>query len=54
MLRSGQLVFNALFEVAPEIANTIRGSKDDPFYNNDIIPAFMKRVIELAQLEKIT
>jgi hypothetical protein len=39
--RLGQTMFNVLYEHYPELANNIRGTEADPFYNNQRIGAFM-------------
>lgn len=36
--RLGQAFFNALYEIRPELADSIRATPFDPFYNNDIEP----------------
>lgn len=40
-MRHGQAYFNALYEVNPTIANEIRGTFIDPFYNDSRIERFM-------------
>lgn len=42
--RQGQMAFNALHMYAPDIANRIRTTDADPFYNDDRIPAFFDAV----------
>ena len=37
----GQCYFNALYDVEPELADEIRGTSDDPFYDDGRIPEFM-------------
>jgi hypothetical protein len=44
--RRGQAYFNALYDIAPEIANRIRGTEFDPFHDDSRIVPF------LSQLEK--
>jgi len=46
-LRLGQTYFNVLCDLEPEIANTIRGTEDDPFYDDKKVNAFKKKMIEL-------
>lgn len=46
-LRLGQYLFNLLCECNPDVANQIRGSILDPFYNDDVIPDFLEKVDEL-------
>ncbi len=38
--RAGQNIFNAVWELDPEFADSIRGTSADPFYDNSIIPTF--------------
>jgi hypothetical protein len=38
--RAGQAAFNVVSEINPEIANEVRGTKLDPFHNDDILPLF--------------
>jgi len=38
--RLGQFFFNALYNINPELANEIRGTNDDPFYNDGIFAEF--------------
>jgi len=33
--RTGQCLFNALYEVYPDIADSMRGGREDPFYVNN-------------------
>lgn len=43
-LRKGQVLFNKLHEINPELANSLRGSVVDPFYRDERIPAFLSEV----------
>lgn len=45
--RKGQVLFNALFLLNPEIGNKIRKTREDCFYNDEKIPVFMDKVREL-------
>ena len=36
-LRVGQIYFNKLYDVRPDVANRLRGSKIDPFFKNYVI-----------------
>ena len=38
--RLGQFLFNFLNEYKPDLADTIRGTDDDPFYEDSKIAAF--------------
>lgn len=38
--RFGQSAFNALYDLHPEIANEVRGTENDPFYNDKVMPDF--------------
>ena len=52
VLRYGQCLFNATFDIVPDIANKIRGSSTDPFYVDHIIPKFFTQLEEFL-LEEI-
>jgi hypothetical protein len=39
--RLGQTYFNILARVRPELAESVRGTMNDPFYLDDRIPAFL-------------
>jgi hypothetical protein len=45
--RFGQAYFNALYQVRPEIADTIRGSRLDPFHKN-YVPAETEMFVQEA------
>jgi hypothetical protein len=38
--RYGQWLFNELYDVKPELANSIRGTMVDPFYHDNRTPEF--------------
>lgn len=40
--RKGQTYFNVLTKLHPELAEEVRGSKIDPFYNDERLPEFFK------------
>ena len=44
--RFGQVLFNILSEINPELANEIRGTKNDPFAVDNNIPAFFNFLTE--------
>lgn len=46
-IRKGQKAFNDLYQVDPDIANLIRGTINDPFYNDKRLPDFYKKIEEL-------
>jgi hypothetical protein len=48
-LRAGQKAFNQLASSDPEIAEEIRGTPCDPFYDDSRMPAFCERVAELRR-----
>ena len=48
-LRAGQQAFNDLYERDPRIADAIRGTEDDPFYDDRRLPAFHTRVERLRR-----
>lgn len=44
--RAGQAMFNVLHQLHPELANSIRGTENDPFYRNDKINDFLKAICD--------
>lgn len=50
--RYGQTVFNATYTICPEIADTLRASDIDPFFNDNLVPQFLKEVEKLADETK--
>ena len=44
--RYGQFLFNLLHTLRPDLANQIRGTSNDPFYDNEVIFDFVKWVGE--------
>jgi hypothetical protein len=42
--RYGQSLFNALYEINPEIANKIRGGRFDPFYSDELVQPFFSSI----------
>ena len=40
-LRLGQSLYNTLYKTYPEIADEINSKCVDPFYQDDVIPAFL-------------
>lgn len=42
--REGQAYFNALYIHRPDIADRLRSGPLDPFYNDDMLPAFFNYV----------
>jgi hypothetical protein len=46
-LRAGQLAFNELHRTDPDIANKIRGTMDDPFYDDTRLARFETKVAAL-------
>jgi hypothetical protein len=47
--REGQAWFNALQKHAPDLAEIIRGTKEDPFNDDRAIPAFLKAIFGKAE-----
>ena len=45
-LRCGQNAFNVLSILYPEIANQIRDTRFDPFYNDDRLHVFFTKLIQ--------
>ena len=50
--RIGQKAFNDLYESNPKIADAIRGTEYDPFYDDSRIDKFKAKVAELMGDEK--
>lgn len=46
MLRRGQVMFNVLSEIKPEMARDIMDTDKDPFYDDSKIPEFIKYINE--------
>lgn len=44
-LRRGQARFNALYELYPTVAEAVRGTTADPFYDDGKIPVFEERIL---------
>ena len=49
--RNGQIYFNVLDEMSPELANSFRGGDMDPFYSDDKIPVFLDHLEKLLNTE---
>lgn len=43
-LRKGQVIFNELNAFNPQLANLIRGTSEDPFYQDNRIPDFLNKL----------
>ena len=48
--RIGQTMFNVLYEMFPVLANTIRGTSKDPFYNDDNVEEFLLWLFEQPEM----
>lgn len=46
MLRKGQVMFNVLYEIRQDIAEKVRSTDLDPFYDDNKIPQFIKYISE--------
>lgn len=42
--RLGQNYFNSLFQIAPEIANEVRGTENDCFHHDGLIEKFLNAI----------
>ena len=51
--RAGQALFNVLDDQHTDIANEIRGSVFDPFYDNSVIVAFLEEICDEAATNDI-
>lgn len=45
-LREGQAFFNALFILHPSVANIIRATEYDPFFDDEILQKCMNYIVE--------
>ncbi len=45
-LRKGQMYFNELYEMNPQLADSIRSSSCDPFYDDSRIDKFLNKISE--------
>lgn len=45
--RLGQAAFNFLYEIRPDLADAVRATEFDPFYNDSKLDKFHQRVQEL-------
>ena len=52
ILRYGQCMFNALYEIDEELADSLRGDVCDPFYKDEKCKEFLKE-ITIRFIEKI-
>lgn len=43
-LRYGQQCFNLLYDIDPDVANEIRGTKLDPFYDDNKLSSFFNYI----------
>lgn len=48
-LRLGQWAFTRLFESHPFIADVICGSDCDPFHRDELMPVFLKKVLDFVE-----
>ena len=44
--RKGQAYFNYLYQLHPDVADEIRGTEYDPFYNDSRIEKFLNKISE--------
>lgn len=44
--RHGQATFNAVYELWPNVANSLRGSTFDPFYDDSKVDLFLDSVLD--------
>jgi len=42
--RWGQCIFNATYELYPELADLYRGTVSDCFYRDDLVEEFLKQI----------
>jgi hypothetical protein len=46
-------MFNTLYAVNQDVANEVRGTENDPFYNDKFIPQFLKTILPDTEAEQI-
>jgi len=39
--RLGQVYYNVLADVRPDLGDEVRGTSHDPFYKDEVVPAFL-------------
>jgi len=44
-IRMGQSLFNNLYAINPTLADSIRATNSDPFYNNELIGSFLQATV---------
>ncbi len=52
-MRSGQCMFNTLYQINPVIADSIRGTELDCFYQNKRIKKFLTEICTEEQLGRV-
>lgn len=50
-IRLGQHAFNTLYKYNPDLANKIRGTMSDPFYNDSRLSNFMGEIAGLVSTQ---
>lgn len=45
-LRYGQSMYNNLFDINPKLAENIRNTENDPFYQDSVLPNFFKAILD--------
>ena len=49
-LRRGQCLFNALYDINPDVANNIRSTDSDCFYDDNKIETFFNELIKFGYI----
>jgi len=52
-MRPGQITFNGLADLRPDLAEKITGTSADPFYNDGNLEAFWDKVTEIISDEYV-
>lgn len=50
--RQGQALFNAMYKLFPEVSETVRGTLNDPFYNDTRIERCFEFIQEVEKIQK--
>jgi len=52
IIRKGQIAFNTLDKLFPDLAKKIVGTKYDPFYDDSKLNSFFKYIFELLNVKE--
>jgi len=52
-LRLGQIAFNEIYDLLPDVACKLRATEYDPFYNDDRTNMFIDKCYDMIYLKKV-